>query len=504
MMQKLKKMLLIHSQKPVNRKGFVIIVTFFLISGLSSYSQEGDKFNVLFIISDDLTTTAVSSYENTACYTPNIDRLASEGMRYTRAYCQFPVCGPSRASMMFGYYPNATESYGYVSGREIVGHEKKSWAQLFKDNGYYTARVSKIYHMGVPGDIEKGSDGADDEESWTERFNSQGPEWKAAGEAELVQNNPFGSLPRQGGNVMTIVQADGDDFVHSDGKTALKACELIRKHKDKPFFLAVGFVRPHVPFVAPKKYFDLYPYQQMVLPPIVAKDWDDIPERGINYVTSVKARMTEEQEKKAVAGYYATVTYMDAQVGMVLKTIEEEGLENNTIVIFTSDHGFHLGEHRFWMKVGLHEESARVPLIIKVPGKNPGVCHSFAELLDLYPTIADLTGMKPVNQIQGKSLVKTLDEPDFIVRDIAFSSSYSSFLLRDKKWAFIQYGEKEDSGKELYDMEYDSKQYNNLAMNPIYEQVVKDFQEKLKVKLEEVRKNDLGIDYTRKSISDDK
>jgi iduronate 2-sulfatase len=311
-------------------------------------------------------------------------------------------------------------------------------------------------------------------------------------------------LPRQGGNVMTIVQADGDDFVHSDGKTALKACELIRKHKDKPFFLAVGFVRPHVPFVAPKKYFDLYPYQQMVLPPIVAKDWDDIPERGINYVTSVKARMTEEQEKKAVAGYYATVTYMDAQVGMVLKTIEEEGLENNTIVIFTSDHGFHLGEHRFWMKVGLHEESARVPLIIKVPGKNPGVCHSFAELLDLYPTIADLTGMKPVNQIQGKSLVKTLDEPDFIVRDIAFSSSYSSFLLRDKKWAFIQYGEKEDSGKELYDMEYDSKQYNNLAMNPIYEQVVKDFQEKLKVKLEEVRKNDLGIDYTRKSISDDK
>ncbi len=484
--------------------GFVYTL-FSLLSGIVCYSQESNKFNVLFIISDDLTTTALSSYENTACSTPNIDRLASEGMRYTRAYCQFPVCGPSRTSMMFGYYPTATETYGYVSGRDAVGPEKSSWSQLFKDNGYYTARVSKIYHMGVPGDIEKGSDGADDEESWTERFNSQGPEWKAEGNAELVQNNPFGTLPKQGGNVMTIVKAEGDDFVHSDGKTALKASDLIRQHKDKPFFLAVGFVRPHVPFVAPKKYFESYPYQQMVLPPKVENDWDDIPERGINYVTSVKARMTEEQEKKALAGYYAAVSYMDEQVGRVLKTLEEEGLENNTIVIFTSDHGFHLGEHRFWMKVSLHEESARVPLIIKVPGKKPGVCHSFAELLDLYPTIAELTGMKTVNQIQGKSLVKTLDDPDYIVREIAFSSSYASFLLRDKKWAYIQYGENADSGKELFDMEYDSKQYNNLALNPKFEQVVKDFQEKLKMKLEEIRKNDLRIDYSKKSnVSEDK
>ena len=477
----------------IARKCMLVLIAFSL--PCMALSQQTP--NVLFIISDDLTTTAVSCYENQACHTPNIDRLASQGMRYTRSYCQYPVCGPSRASLMFGYYPSATQTYGYVSGRENVGDERRSWSQLFKDNGYYTARVSKIYHMGVPIDIERGSNGTDDEASWTERFNSPGPEWKAEGEAELVQNNPYGKIERRGGNVMTIVKADGDDLAHSDGKTAEKASELIRKHKDEPFFLAVGFVRPHVPFVAPKKYFEPYPYDQVVLPPKVQNDWDDIPAKGINYVTSVNARMSEEQEKKAVAGYYAAVSYMDAQVGKVLKTLEEEGLEDNTIVIFTSDHGFHLGEHRFWMKVSLHEESARVPLIIKVPGKKPGVCHSFVELLDLYPTVAELAGLTYSDYLQGKSLVKTLDDPDHKVRDAAFSVTKGGdvYLLRTEKWAYIQYDEDAESGMELFDMEYDPKQYNNLAYNPKYEAIVKNFQEELRIKLEQVRDNDLGINY---------
>lgn len=490
----------LQAQRIIIYASICFIVFFHSKNTLKGQSLEG-KMNVLFIISDDLTTTALSAYENSLCQTPNIDRLASEGMVYTRAYCQFPVCGPSRASMMFGYYPNATESYGYVSGRQNVGPDRKSWTELFKDNGYYTARVSKIYHMGVPIDIETGSNGSDDEASWTERFNSPGPEWKAAGKAELVQNNPYGIKPRQGGNVMTIVKADGDDLVHSDGKTAAKACELIRQHKDKPFFLAVGFVRPHVPFVAPQSYFKPYPYEQMILPPKVKNDWDDIPSRGINYVTSVNAKMSEEQEKKAIAGYYASVSYMDAQVGKVLKTLEEERLEDNTIVIFTSDHGFHLGEHRFWMKVSLHEESVRVPLIIKVPGKAPGVCHSFAELLDLYPTIAELAGLEASPHLQGKSLASTLDEPSVEVRDFAFAITARQdkfdYLIRDKKWAYIQYDEDAGSGIELYNMEYDSKQFNNLAHNPRYANIVKEFQEKLKIKLKEIRTNDLDLDYTK-------
>jgi len=479
------------------RKIVFIFLLGFLMQGIAQSTNSNEKYNVLFIVADDLTATAVSSYENIAGSTPNIDKLATEGTRYTHAYSQYPVCGPSRASLMFGYYPNATKTYGYVSGREQVGTKRKSWSQLFKDNGYYTARVSKIYHMGVPIDIETGSNGQDDAASWTERFNSQGPEWQAEGEAELVQNNPFGDKPRKGGNVMTIVKADGDDLLHSDGKTAEKAIELIRKHKKEPFFLAVGMVRPHVPFVAPKSYFEPFPHSQIVLPPKVQNDWDDIPARGINYVTSVNGEMTEEQEKKAVAAYYASVSYMDAQVGKILNTLKEEGLEDNTIVIFTSDHGFHLGEHRFWMKVSLHEESVRVPLIIKMPGKEAAVCHSFTELLDLYPTVSELAGLKYSKNIQGKSIANTLDNPLVEVRDMAFSVSQGgkSFLIRTKKWAYIQYDEDAGSGMELFDMEYDPKQYNNLAYNPQYAEVRKEMQSRLRAKLKEVRNNDLNIQY---------
>lgn len=346
-------------------------------------------YNVLFIIADDLTATAVSSYGNEVLQTPNIDKLASEGVRYTKAYCQYPVCGPSRASFMTGYYPSATETFEYVSGRKNIGDERSTWSQLFKENGYYTARVSKIYHMGIPIDIEKGSDGKDDPASWNEKYNSQALEWRTEGEAELVQGNPDNAIERKGGNVMTIVKADGDALVHADGLTAKKASELIRKHKNEKFFIAVGMVRPHVPFVAPKSYFDPYPFAKIILPEKVDGDWNDIPKRGINYVTSVNGKMSIEQQQKAVAAYYASVSFMDAQVGKVLQTLKEEGLEDNTIVIFTSDHGFHLGEHDFWMKVSLHEESAKVPLIIKVPGKKPAVCNSFVELLDMYPTVAE-------------------------------------------------------------------------------------------------------------------
>ena len=469
-----------------------------LVSTLA-LAQQHKKPNILFIISDDLTATAVSSYENKACNTPNIDKLASEGIRYTRAYTQYPVCGPSRASLMSGYYPTATRTYGYVSGRENIGPERKTWSQLFKEKGYYTARVSKIFHMGVPIDIENGSNGTDDEASWTERFNSQGPEWRAEGEAELVQGNPTGTLPRKGGNVMTIVKADGDDLVHSDGKTAQKAIELIRKHKNVPFFLAVGFVRPHVPFVAPKNYFEPYPYQKILMPKKVVGDWDDIPKRGINYVTSINGQMSSDQEKKAVAAYYASVSYMDAQLGKVLKTLKEEGLEDNTIVIFTSDHGFHLGEHSFWMKVSLHEESVRVPMIIKVPGKNPAVCNSFVELLDLYPTIAELAGIETSTHLQGKSLAKTIENPNYEVRKMAFSVSQGgkTFLLRTEKWAYIQYDEDAASGMELFDMENDPKQFTNLAGKAAYAKTVSFFQKELRKKLTEVRINDLGIDYGR-------
>ncbi len=465
----------------------------------SSFGAEPPRMNVLFIISDDLTATALSCYENKACQTPNIDRLAASGTRYTRTYCQFPVCGPSRASFMSGYYPHATGSMGYTSGRQNIG-DRATWSQHFIDNGYYVARVSKIYHMAVPREIVEGSNGTDDAASWMERFNSQGPEWMAPGDGELLEKNPEGSKPVKAGNTLELVKADGDDLVHSDGKTAQKACELLRKHKDKPFFLAVGFVRPHVPFVSPRAYYEPYDWNNIVLPEKVAGDWDDIPKAGINYKTSKNLQLNAEQEKKAVAAYYASVAFMDAQVGKVLNTLREEGLEKNTIVIFTSDHGFHLCEHDFWMKVGLMEESARVPLIIKVPGKKPAVCDSFTELLDLYPTVSDLCGLDVPERLQGKSLVKTLDDPAATVRDAAFCVNRKSFLLRTDQWAYIQHGKKGDLGLQLFDMKKDPKQFTNLAENPEYASVVAGFKKQLAAKLKEIGNNDLGKDKSREGI----
>jgi len=455
------------------------------------------KYNILFIIADDLTATALSCYGNNVCKTPNIDQLALNGTKFTRAYCQTPYCGPSRASMMFGYYPSATKEFGYVSGRTAVGTTRDSWPQNFMKQGYHTARVSKIFHMGVPLDIEQGVDGADDPDSWNEKYNSLGPEWKASGNGETLENNPDGKKPPIGGNTFVVVEADGDDLVHADGKSAEKAVELIQryKHLNQPYFLAVGFVRPHVPFVAPKKYYEAFDYAKMKLPEKIVGDWDDIPKPGINYKTSLNMKMDLLRQKKAMAGYYASVTYMDAMVGKVMNALEATGQKDDTIVIFTSDHGYHLGEHDFWAKVSLHEESAKVPLIICVPGKKPASCNSFTELIDLYPTLSSLCGLKVPPHIQGKDISNLLDDPTASVRNAAWSANKTGQLLREDRWAFISYGNNGANGVELFDMHKDPKQYNNLADHPEYAQVLIEMKTKLTKRLTEIQTNDLNLTY---------
>lgn len=451
--------------------------------------------NVLFLISDDLTSTALSCYGSPISRTPNIDRLAARGTRFTRAFCNATYCGPSRASFMSGYYPHATGVLGYTSPRPAIG-DRATWSQHFKNHGYHSARVSKIYHMGVPGGIEEGSDGADDPASWTERFNSPGPEWQATGTGETLEGNPDGSRPVVGGNTFVVVETDGDDLVHSDGRTAAKAVELLQKQaRDRsPFFLAVGFVRPHVPFVAPRQYFEPFlPYDKLPLPPKIDGAWDHIPKAGINYKTSLNMKMDERRQKKAVGGYCASVAFMDAQVGKVLDALDQSGLADNTIVIFTSDHGFHLGEHDFWAKVSLRDESARVPLIIQVPGKKPAVCHSLVELIDLYPTLSSLCGLEVPSRLQGRNLAPLFDDPARSVRDSVFCVAPSSkgFLLRDDHWAFIQYAEDASKGVELYDMVKDPGQYTNLASDPGHAATVAAFKSRLASRLQAVRSNDL-------------
>ena len=479
---------------------FALVAMFAIICGVQTEVASAEQpLNVLFIISDDLTSTALSCYGNKVCSTPNIDALAASGVRYTNAFCQATYCGPSRASMLTGYYPHATGVLGYKSPRPAIG-DRATWPQHFRNNGYYTARVSKIYHMGVPGGVELGTDpkrhdnfnGADDVLSWTERYNTPGPEWKAPGDGETLEGNPDGKRPVVGGNTFVVVEADGDDDVHADGKASRKAIELIRAHKDEPFWLGVGFVRPHVPFVAPRSYYPPFkPYEKMVLPPKVGGDWDDIPRPGINYKTSKNMKMDIRRQKKAVGGYYASVAFMDAQVGKVMAELKRNGLEDQTIVIFTSDHGYHLGEHDFWAKVSLRDESAKVPLIIRVPGRQPAVCHSLVELIDLYPTVARLCGLSVPDRIQGRDISATLEDPDTEVRDAAFSVApmRKGFLLRTQRYSYIQYGEDAKGGQELFDLKADPEQYNNLVMKQ--PELAARFKDSLSKRLVSVRKNDL-------------
>ncbi len=482
-----------------------------LLAPLAPAAAATAKPNVLFIISDDLTATALSVYGNPISKTPNIDRLAGQGTRFTRAYCNATYCGPSRASFLSGYYPHATGVLGYTSPRPVIG-ERATWPEHFKRAGYHTARISKIYHMGVPGGVEEGGDGrehnggdgADDPASWTEKYNSPGPEWKAAGQGETLEGNPDGKKPVVGGNTFVVVEAEGGDLVHSDGKTATKAVELIQRHarnqkaagpgQAQPFFLAVGFVRPHVPFVAPKAYFEPYlPYDKLPLPPKIPGDWDDTPKAGINYKTSVNMKMDVRRQKKAVGGYYASVAYMDAQVGKVLAALRDSGMDENTIVIFTSDHGFHLGEHDFWAKVSLREESVTVPLIVRVPGKKPAVVNSMVELIDLYPTVAQLCGLEVPSRLQGKDISRVFDQPTHTVRDTVFSVAPSSkgFLLRTDDWAYLQYAEDASLGIELFDMRKDPRQYTNLASKPEFAAIVQRFKAQLTARLLAIRANDL-------------
>ncbi len=471
---------------------FQLIALLIVTSVLRTLAAEEQRkpYNVLFIISDDLTATALGCYGNQVCKTPNIDQLAAEGTLFSRAYCQATICAPSRASILFGYYPFATKATGYTSGRKEVGPDKDSWPQHFRKNGYHSARISKVFHMGVPTDIAPGKNGADDPDSWDEAFNSPGPESEAPGTGETLQNNPGGlKKGAAGGNRFSVVEADGDDLVHSDGKTAQKAVELIHQYKnlDKPFFLAVGFVRPHVPLVAPRKYFAPYAFEEMVLPPKIQGDWDDIPRTPGNRRTSENLQMDTQQQKKLIRGYYASVSFMDALTGNVLEALEKSGQRESTIVIFTSDHGYHLGEHDLWSKVSIHEESACVPLIISVPGRQPAVCDSLVELLDLFPTVSGICGLKIPENLQGQDISPMLNDPKLRVRDATLCSGKGR-LYRSNRWALLDYGK---TG-ELYDMEMDPKQYVNLFSKPEYAEVLSGLKQKLKVKLAKVSMNNLG------------
>ncbi|MFO7998728.1 MAG: sulfatase-like hydrolase/transferase, partial [Bacteroidales bacterium] len=320
--------------------------------------------NILLIISDDL-NTRIGPYMDLDKHTPNLDRLAREGVRFTRTYCQYPVCGPSRASLMSGLYP---ETNGILGNAGPLGSYKAktpalsdhpSLAGFFRERGYYTARVSKIFHMGVPGGIERGESGPDEPDSWDYVYNVMGPETMSSGKMELLspKNLHYGS------NFSRMVLPDRYKSTQTDYLATSQAIAILenrindppahgtyrhRLKKDAPFFLAVGFVRPHVPLIAPESCFEPYPEKKMQLPPEIVGD--DVPEEALRRQNDKIWGMNKMQKRRAISGYMASVRFMDQQVGRLLDALDRLGIREETIVVFISDHGYNLGEHDCWSK----------------------------------------------------------------------------------------------------------------------------------------------------------
>ena len=433
--------------------------------------------NVLFIVSDDLKASVLGCYGDPNCKTPNIDALAERSMVFERAYCQGVVCGPSRRSFMFSRY---------------TGKAPVNLGQHFRESGWYSARVGKIYHMRVPGDIIAGTNGEDEASSWTERFNAPGPEAHTPGDYACLNLNVFTDSMRNRESTQTkhrmfvTVETDGLGEEQADYKATSKAIELLETNHAKPFFLALGLVRPHYPMVAPRNYFSQYPWQNIKLPYFPEDDYDDIPKAGLAGTRNSANPIGQypDNQKRMWSGYYASVTFMDQQVGRILSKLDELGLRESTAIVFISDHGYHLGEHGFWQKANLHEEAIRVPMIISVPGMKPGRSESFVELLDLFPTLSDLVGLPIPETVQGMSLRPILQDPSAKVRDAALSIN-KGHSLRDASWHYMIY---KDGSEELYDVQKDPGEIHNLVQSDAHSRILAERRLAMKNRLNSVGK----------------
>ncbi len=356
----------------------------------------------------------------------------------------------------------------------------------FIAQGHITARVGKIFHMRVPGDIIAGTNGDDVAACWSERYNSSGLEAHTPGNYACLNLNIFTTDLENRQSTgdpyrpFVTVSYDGDGSDQPDAKTAAKSVELLRRFKteEKPFMLAAGFVRPHYPMVAPRPFFDRYPAEKIELPHVPANDLDDIPQQGISSSNSHKNGLAQypENQQRMWSGYYASVSFMDQQLGRILDELDLLGLAKSTAIVFTSDHGYHLGDHTFWQKANLHEQVTRVPLIIAAPGVKPGRTSALVQLVDLFPTLCDLTGVPIPASVQGTSLVPLLRDPTQFVKGEAYSYDGAHVALRTNRWSYLRYS---DGTEELYDMQADPNQFSNLVGNSAHAETIADLRQRL-------------------------
>ena len=434
-----------------------------------------DRLNVLFIASDDMNND-LGTYGHPVVKTPNFDRLARLGIRFDRAYCNYPVCNPSRASLMTGLYPDQTGVRNNALYFRDTIPNVKTLPQMFRENGYFVARIGKIYHYGVPTQI--GEDGLDDPASWEETVNPRGRDkWEE--DRVYTIDSVTGNL----GGTLSWMAQDGIDEEQTDGIGTTAAIQILEQSRERPFFLAMGFYRPHTPYVAPKKYFFRYPLRLIRLPAEPLDDLVDIPPAA--WVDRpYQLNLPRRRQREAIRAYYASISFVDAQLGRLIDALERLDLVDSTLIVFWSDHGYHMGEHKLWQKTTLFENSARVPFFIASPAhrRTAGLStSSLAELVDIYPTLADLCSMDAPRHLVGRSLVPILEDPTQSVRDSALTTFDThdrvnprrplrpravGYTVRTQRWRYTEWGEDGEQGRELYDHWNDPKEFVNLALAP--------------------------------------
>jgi uncharacterized sulfatase len=460
--------------------------------------------NVLFIMSDDLNDD-MGAFGHPIVHTPNIDRLAAEGVRFDRAFTQYALCNPSRASLMTGLRPDTTKVYDLTTHFRAAVPDAVTLPQAFQHAGYFAARVGKIYHYGNPGDI--GTSGLDDPPSWNTFVNPKGidideqPKLSFAGPARFL------------GSSLSYYASPARDEQHTDGMVAAETIKLIEQNRNRPFFIAAGFYRPHCPYIAPKKYFDQYSLDRIP----VSEYSELLLSQSPTAAHGISWNVPEQEQREAVRAYYASISFMDAQVGRILEALDRLNLRQNTIIVFMSDHGYHLGDHGgLWMKQTVFERATRTPMIVAGPGVTARgrVSHRIVELLDIYPTLAALTRVTAPATLQGRSFQPLLVNPAAEWDHAALSqvrrptsigapargaapssltgpaadgaAAYQAaaagpdngYTIRTELYRYISWNDGK-AGEELFDELNDPGETRNLAAQPFYATVVAEMRQRL-------------------------
>ncbi|WP_372949459.1 sulfatase [Mariniphaga sp.] len=457
----------------------------FIVAGYSLYAQTRNETpNILFIAVDDL-RPELACYGHPIVKSPNIDKLAETGLIFMNAYCNVPVCGASRASLLTGVRPANNRFVEYNTYAKEDMPEAVSLPEHFRKNGYHTISNGKVFHHidDIP-------------ESWSET--PWNPAVAASSYLDYQTHENLNILERGISRGLPYESADVDDDKYFDGQIATKTITDLQRLKEAgtPFFLAAGFLKPHLPFNAPEKYWNLYSQENIHLPENYYRP-ENAPDAAIHnfgelrgyYGVPADGPVSNDMAIKLIHGYYACVSYVDAQVGRVLEELDALGLADNTIVILWGDHGWQLGEHSLWCKHANFKTSLHSPLIIRAPGfKQNQISEALTEFVDVFPSLCDLAGLEKLIQLQGESFLPLLENPDVSWKDAVFSRFPLGESIITANYIYTEWIDKKGKSfaEMLYDHRIDSEENHNIANDPAISETIINVRKRLHENINQV------------------